>query len=519
MTLRYLELFAGAGGLSRGLEASGMVAVAHAEIEPHARAVLRQHWPTVALHGDVAQLDGTQYVGQVDVVAGGSPCQDLSVAGKRAGLAGARSGLFFEQVRIWEETQAPYLIWENVAGALSSNRGADFAAVLSALVGAAVPVPRDGWRGAGVASGTTGVAAWRMLDLQHFGPPQRRRRIFVVAARTGGVDPAEVLALSEGVCGHPAPREQSRQAAPGGAGAGAGSGSIAWDNELNASVERHGPLLARGKSGGDRNGVLAFSTTQTPKVGGDVALTLEAASRSGGGQTPAVIAFHHTQDPVSGAVSPTIGRPTDGMGVFCATGDVTHALTHEGADASEDGTGRGTPIVGIDLAPTLEGADVLNALPASLANSATGHNRDELVIAQHGQYNATFDTTVAPTLTCLHEQPYLVKTEGREWPKPIADTLTVAYAEKWGLEDQHINSGAGLFQPTATGSPRRLTPKECERLMSWPDDWTAVGVGEGGKTYRLSDTARYRLCGNGVGSVCVSWFAARLVAMEAECPR
>lgn len=379
--MHYVELFAGAGGLSRGLEAAGFQAMAHAEIEPHARAVLRHHWPDVRLDGDVTQINGADYTG-VTVVSGGSPCQDLSVAGKRAGLGGARSGLFYEQVRIWEESRAPYFIWENVYGALSSNAGRDFAAVLSALVGAAIPVPSDGWRTGGVAAGATAVAAWRVLDLQHFGPPQRRVRVFVLAARTGGVDPAEVLALREGVCGHPSPREQSRQRVAGGAGSGAAVG-----------------------------------------------------------MTPIV------------------------------------------ADA------------------------VIPALPASLEHGPTGHNRDELIIAQHGQWNAQFDREVAPTLTCLHEQPYLVN---KAWPKDVADTLTLSYADKWGMENQHINGGAGLYHLAASGRPRRLTPLECERLMSWPDQWTKTGVSETGTTYDLSDTARYRLCGNGVGSVCVEWFATRL---------
>lgn len=167
--------------------------VAHAEIEPHARAVLRHHWPDTPLHGDVTQVNWAQYAGQVDLVAGGSPCQDLSVAGKRAGLAGARSGLFYELIRAWHETGATYCLWENVDGARSSNNGEDFAAVLSAFVGATITVPSDGWRGSGVAAGRTAVAAWRVLDLRFFGAPQRRVRIFVLVARAGGCDPAKIL--------------------------------------------------------------------------------------------------------------------------------------------------------------------------------------------------------------------------------------------------------------------------------------------------------------------------------------
>jgi DNA (cytosine-5)-methyltransferase 1 len=425
--LTYAELFAGAGGLSMGLEAAGFHAVAHAEIEPHARAVLRYRWPDTRLDGDVTKVGGRDYAG-VTLLSGGSPCQDLSVAGKRAGLGGARSSLFYEQVRIWNESGAPYLLWENVGGALSSNNGRDFAAVLSALVGSAVTVPADGWRGGGgVVAGRDAVAAWRVLDLQHFGPPQRRVRVFVLAARAGGVDPAEVLALGEGVCGHSSPRQQAREGVAGGAAYG-------LNNDSKAGITEGGV----------------------------------AALRAGHRQKPAVLAFHPTQDPISGAVSPSLGTTTDGMGVLafdtynqsvgdvshtlrdpngtfgdalpaviCTTGHVTHALTHEGADASEDGTGRGTPIVARMVA--------------------------------FGEY------ATDGTASTIKQRDY----------KDATDLVVGA-------------------------RPRRLTPLECERLMSWPDEWTRYGRKEDGAVYELSDTARYRLCGNGVGSVCVQWIAERL---------
>lgn len=195
--------------MSLGLEAAGWECVAHAEIEPHARAVLRYRWPNVPLLGDVTQLDGSTLKG-ITMLTGGSPCQDLSIAGKRAGMtegSGTRSSLFFEQCRIWDESQAPLILWENVYGAFSSNQGRDFAAVLGRLVGAAVDVPTEGWENAGVASGPTGVAAWRTLDLQHFGwdghtTPQRRRRVFVLGARAGTYDPAELLLVAEGLFGN-----------------------------------------------------------------------------------------------------------------------------------------------------------------------------------------------------------------------------------------------------------------------------------------------------------------------------
>ena len=205
--LTFVELFAGAGGLSLGLETAGWRCLGHAEIEKAPRAVLAHHWPTVPLFGDVTKLTGTEIIaaanGQVPLLlSGGSPCQDLSISGKRAGMtkgSGTRSSLFYEQMRLWDELGSTYCLWENVPGALSSNVGRDFAAVLSAFVGGTVHVPADGWRNAGVAAGRSGVAAWRILDAQYFGVAQGRRRVFVLGNRKGGVDPAEVLALAENV--------------------------------------------------------------------------------------------------------------------------------------------------------------------------------------------------------------------------------------------------------------------------------------------------------------------------------
>ena len=520
MSVTFLELFAGAGGLSRGLEAGGLHCIGHAEIEPHARAVLRFRYPDVPLYGDVTQVTGAD-TGPCDLVSFGAPCQDLSVAGKRAGLMGARSSLFFDGVRLWNETGATYALYENVMGALSSNDGKDFAAVLSTLVGSTVAVPADGWRGGGgVVAGRDAVAAWRVLDLQHFGPPQRRVRVFILAARAGGVDPAEVLALSEGVCGHPSPRQQSREGAAARVGGGAESGVMAFDSYNQAASHVTG-FLSHGESGKPiawDNELNASTEAQSYGINNDscaeVVVEGIASLRAGQRQQPAVLAFHHTQDPISGEVSPAIGRTTDGMGVLafslmpqnsgkdytgrevevlqplhtggtgaasnqggdvivCTTGDITHALTHEGADASEDGTGRGTPIV-------------------AYGRGAFGGWDGQEVTAPVCTHDAKETTSIVveavlPTLAMG------------------ADTAAPG------------SNGQGALQyadamTRAQGRPRRLTPLECERLMSWPDQWTATGVKDDGTEYALSDTARYRLCGNGVGSVCAEWIGRRLMA-------
>lgn len=187
--MRIGSLFSGGGGGDHGLVAAGHQLVFGCEIDKHARSVLRYHHPNIPIYTDVREVtrerlesDGIEFP---DLIIGGSPCQDLSMAGKRAGLDGERSGLFHEQCRIADELATPWVCWENVAGAFSSNKGADFAAVLGGLTGNTPTVPVKGWKTGGVCIGPKRVAVWRVLDAQNFGVPQRRRRVFVVAGPRG----------------------------------------------------------------------------------------------------------------------------------------------------------------------------------------------------------------------------------------------------------------------------------------------------------------------------------------------
>jgi len=178
------SLFSGVGGMDIGLKWAGFRHLFFAEVDAYARAVLAARFPGVPIYEDVRDVarddDGH---GHVDLLCGGFPCQDLSVAGKRAGLAGERSGLFWEAMRIADAFRPRAVLLENVEGLYSSNGGRDFGVVLNALA-------ERGY-----------LVSWRTLDAQHFGVPQRRRRVFVCAIADG--DPAaerigEVLALAEG---------------------------------------------------------------------------------------------------------------------------------------------------------------------------------------------------------------------------------------------------------------------------------------------------------------------------------
>jgi DNA (cytosine-5)-methyltransferase 1 len=157
------ELFAGISGFGKGFEQAGIETVWHVEIDNRCQEVLRHHYPGTLLLSDVLEC-GKHNLPSVDIISFGTPCQDLSVAGKREGLKGERSGLFFEGIRVVDELQPTFAVWENVPGAFSSNSGRDFAAVLAAF------------RQCGARD-----IAWRVLDAQYCGVAQRRRRVFVVA--------------------------------------------------------------------------------------------------------------------------------------------------------------------------------------------------------------------------------------------------------------------------------------------------------------------------------------------------
>ena len=195
-----VSLFAGVGGFDLALQRAGVKVVASVEWDKHAQNILKRHFPESHIFGDIQGVTGEQLIRagfepSNGILTGGFPCQDLSVAGKRAGLAGKRSGLFWEICRLLDETRTQTVVLENVPGLLSSNQGRDMAVVIGALV-------ERGYR-----------VGWRVLDAQYFGVPQRRRRVFIVgclgdARRT----PEEILALAEGRAGYLAKSNEKREA-------------------------------------------------------------------------------------------------------------------------------------------------------------------------------------------------------------------------------------------------------------------------------------------------------------------
>jgi DNA (cytosine-5)-methyltransferase 1 len=334
-----VSLFAGIGGFDLAMERAGINVVATVEWDKHAQGVLARRFPNSKLYGDITGVTGEQLISAGfdpanGIITGGFPCQDLSVAGRRAGLTGSRSGLFWEICRLLDETKAQSFILENVPGLLSSNEGRDMGTVIRALEE----------RGYSI--------AWRVLDAQHFGVAQRRRRVFIVGHlgnewRT----PAEILAIAESSARYSEQSNTKRKETSGIVGDGIADDSRAGNFELyDFPKESISPTLnarrahdtmtyqevARMQGFGDYQideiaGALKardykdatdlviepkifYANRQDLRIQGDVINTLAARMGTGGGNTP--MAFHMTQTPVSGEISPTIGSSPGGMGMI-----------------------------------------------------------------------------------------------------------------------------------------------------------------------------------------------------------
>ena len=194
-----VSLFAGVGGFDLAMERNGVKVVANVEIDKHCQALLERKFPNAKQFNDVTTVKGKDLIDvgfnpSRGIITGGFPCQDLSVAGKRAGLAGERSGLFWEIRRLVEETQTEWFVLENVPGLLSSDGGKDFGIVLGEMANLGYSI------------------GWRVLDAQYFGVPQRRRRVFIVGSRTGGPERiGKVLFEREGVRRNPTQSQPQRQ--------------------------------------------------------------------------------------------------------------------------------------------------------------------------------------------------------------------------------------------------------------------------------------------------------------------
>ena len=262
--VKYLSVCSGIEAATVAWEPLGWRAVAFAEVEKFPSALLAYHYPDVPNLGDMTQINGADYRGKIDVLVGGTPCQSFSVAGLRRGFEDDRGNLTLEFVRIANESEPAFVVWENVPGVLS-DRGNAFGCFLAALAGEDAPLvpPRGKWTDAGYVLGPQRAICWRILDAQYFGLAQRRRRVFLVGCPSDGADPRAILFEFEGLRRDTPPSRKTqtavaeaitRSAYSGGLGGrpeGAAAGHFISHNDIAGS------LSARyGRNGGAANGDL-----------------------------------------------------------------------------------------------------------------------------------------------------------------------------------------------------------------------------------------------------------------------
>lgn len=304
------SLFDGSGGFPLGGLLCGITPVWASEIEPFPIRVTTKRLPFMKHYGDVSRMDGGK-IEPVDVITFGSPCQDMSIAGKRAGLDGSRSNLFYEAMRIVKEMRCAtdgkyprYIVWENVPGAFSSNKGADFQSVLEKICsvkGYEIHTPRpERWANAGEIVADDFSLAWRVFDAQYWGVPQRRKRIYLVADFAGG-SAGKILFESEGVSGYTPQGFRSWQGTAGTFEEGAGaSGCVCLNdqggNRMNVTedvaatlrAENHGhPPCVIGSAG--------FCTEHSAQARG-IGYEEETSPTLRAGTVPATVYENHSQD-------------------------------------------------------------------------------------------------------------------------------------------------------------------------------------------------------------------------------
>ena len=263
---KFISLFSGCGGFDLGMEKAGHECVAQVEWDKNAAGVLKHRWPNVPLFCDVSKVSADD-LPDCDFITYGFPCQDLSVAGKREGLEGDRSGLFFEATRLIRELIARgcglrFALAENVAGLFSADDGLALARCIRELL----------------ESGAC-ETGWALLDSQYFGVAQRRKRVFIVSD-FGGEAVDEILAITESLPGHPAPSREAGKGTAGDASKGVGEGGIAqgadvYNGELTGETSAT-VTSATGIANASGPKVIGWNGDETPKTSEDVSLTLRA---------------------------------------------------------------------------------------------------------------------------------------------------------------------------------------------------------------------------------------------------
>jgi len=435
--MRYLSVCSGVEAASVAWHDLGWTPVGFSEIERFPSAVLAHRFPAVKNYGDMTKYKEWDIEpGTVDVLVGGTPCQSFSVAGLRKGLDDPRGNLMLVYLGLAEHLRVPWLVWENVPGVLSSNGGRDFGTFLGAL-------------------GELGYRwSFRVLDAQHFGVPQRRRRVFVVAHLGNGPHPAEVLFESESLRGDSAKGGKARQGAPRGAGKGAASGG------------RPGPFW----NGADvAEALTRTSDDQRMPDKGRMQMVVQPFRMTAFGQyedddSGSTCKQRDYKDATDRVVQPVTGSHWDNP-----------ALPH----------------------PSL--AQVGHGVTGGIGMS------NQAIFSQRGA-GLVPQPVEAPVLGTGSKGGCATAAVG----VPIYDvtgTLSSRATAGGGLgTDFEV---AGGLQPTPTMAVRRLLPVECERLQGFPDGWTEVPWKKKPAS-KCPDGPRYKAMGNSMAVPVMRWIGQRL---------
>ncbi len=511
--VRVASVCSGIGGAELAFAGIAQHAFA-AEIEQFPRAVLAHHFPGMKLYGDFTEIPAA--AGPVDVLVGGTPCQSFSVAGLRGGMADARGNLALEFLRLAERLRARWVLWENVPGVLSSSDGRDFGAFVGGLAELGY-----GW-------------AYRILDAQYFGLAQRRKRVFVVGCLGDWRRAAAVLFEPSSLRGDTAPGRETRE-------------GIA--NALTERADRGGT-----NSEGQRLIAHPLRAQSQPSHRADsdtyIARCLNAHPSRIDGESETFV----TQATAATLTGQMQGGSNQWAPWNEADNLITHSLRADGFDASEDGTGRGTPLVAqqlysimpqnsgrdykarpVDVAQPVmaagpgsgdQGGDVvvqafdILGTPATrggaetdvhtaLRSRAPGQSEASTttVIAQAFHQNQRAEVTTNDTAGALNSgggkpgqgYPAIMQAFNISNETHTVDVVTGTMAANQGTCQANYVGNASMV--------RRLTPTECERLQGFPDGWTEVAY----RGKPAADGPRYRALGNAFAVPVVRWIARRIV--------
>lgn len=487
-TLTLGSLFDGIGGFPLAAQRCGIKSVWASEIEPTCIEITKRHFPRMEHLGDITQIDGGK-IPPVDIISFGSPCQDLSTAGKQKGLSGERSGLFLDAVRIIYEMRKAtngryptFIIWENVSGAFSSNKGNDFRIVLEKITNAYIPMPNSGrWATAGMVRGCRGGAsvAWRLLDSQYWGTPQRRKRIFLVGDFRAERAP-QILFECESVLGYTETRGKERK---GITPATVSNFEIAGGLDPNSCVADFG------------------RTADRIYYNAEKARTLTATTGGGGSATGNYLdiseihpinlfAVYPMRDPQlnQNANGFVVGNDSDPAPTLSAT--ERHAIAACFVGNSSALT-RFANFSGKGIAGTLDS----NYHKGTGARS--GVEREfvgvlkPIFLQENVNESSEYAACYAPSSFGTYKEGFgpLRQTGFGDSENLIVILNKIAYWIKYEL--------------------RKLTTLECERLQGFPDYWTKYG--ESGE--ELPDTPRYRAIGNSLTVPCAERIFRGIIAV------